>query len=984
MKISDAAIADLKLSHPCCDVAAQWVRLRQRGKKYIGPCPLHSADPAARDSTSFECDAEGWVCAVCHDGGDVLRLVALRHGLDPRADFLAVVDLLGGVAEPSPERAAELEQERALRKAQRDKEANEYREKERRRAFEIWHAGAPWRGTAVEQYLREARGIAVLPERLLLRYAPVVAYFDGEETDETGRTRPRVVHRGPAQLAPIVDGGGKFRGVHVTWLDLAQPGGKAVITDPAGGEPLAAKKSYGSVGGYIIPLVDAPATYFGALPRANPTPTPALTGYVGEGIETVLSAWSALSRCGRDLSHAWFCSAVSLGNLAGRAAETVRHPALKDKAKRARRVPGPQPDPADKGFALAQGTSHVVLLGDGDSDSFTTRCALHRGAKRLEAAGIGAAVAMAPDGKDFNDLLRGIGGAVAVDAVIGAAAAIVDPTSLIDRSAAPNLDGESETQNERKAAPVRPAPSPEPDAPAPAGEQINNGGDNVVAFPGKTGRKGKRGKKSAKAAAADGGLDDDDPPREPNPRGYSVDQLNERFALVILGSKPVIYVETPAAPIKDRKRFISLTAFQAWHANRFTEYRDGAGAIRVTTWSESWMRSYKRREFFGVEFSPPDNDGNAVTTPTYLNLWSGFVYVPAEQPDPLRYKIFRDHLINNVCGGNQLLYRWVFGFLAHIVQRPRERIGVALVLRGKMGTGKTKVGEVLGRMIPEHWFLCDDPRYITGNFNVHMATCLLLQADEAVWAGDKTAEGRLKGLITSPRQAIEAKGIDPIWVENYVRLILTSNEDWVVPAGKDERRYAVLDVGDRCAKNTEYFGEMDRELENGGFEHLLGALLRFPLDSVDLRTIPKTEALLEQKIRSLDSVESWWFTRLSAGAPLRRLSEWKTEIPTTELFDDYIAASEKIGVRRKQEETVFGIKLRRLVPGLDTRKVSMLVADEGGRGLKSDRPRCYILPPLAAARSAFEAMVNQAVEWPGGLDDGAADSRERETDVVPL
>src|SRR6185437_10190114 len=164
----------------------------------------------------------------------------------------------------------------------------------------------------------------------------------------------------------------------------------------------------------------------------------------------------------------------------------------------------------------------------------------------------------------------------------------------------------------------------------------------------------------------------------------------------------------------------------------------------------------------------------------------GFAIEPAKVPDPKRYKTFIDHLLTNVCHGDAKLFAWVFGFFAHMVQRPRERIGVALVLRGGMGTGKTKVGEVIGRIWPRHYFLVDDPRYVTGQFNAHMATCLLLQADEAVWAGDRAAAGRLKGLITSPIQQIEAKGVDPIRLPNYVRLIFTSNEDWVVPAGKDE------------------------------------------------------------------------------------------------------------------------------------------------------------------------------------------------------
>jgi hypothetical protein len=995
MKISDAAITELKLRHPCCDVAAQWVKLRKRGKKYIGPCPLHSRDPKAKDSTSFECDADGWVCAVCQNGGDVIKLVALFHGLDPRADFRAAVDLLGGVTEPSPERAAELEKERAVRAAQREKEANEYREKERRRAFGIWHAAEAWLGSPVETYLREARGLTVLPPLAprALRYAPIVAYFDGEETNETGRKAPRVVHRGPAMLAPIVDAAGVFRGVHVTWLDLAQPKGKALIRDPETGEVLKSKKSYGSVAGNYIPLVEAPAL--------APEAPADLTGNAGEGIETTLSVWAALTLAGRDLSRAWFRSTISLGNLSGRSAESVRHPTEKDAGgKRALRVPGPLPDLDAKAFAVPVGTATVVLLGDGDSDPFRTACALHCGSKRLEAAGVLARVAMAPAGEDFNDRARA-GDFAGIVGLVDAAAPIADPAAPGEAPiAAPPEVGSAPIA---AAAPAESAPAVSTsiggesgnegaekgpaNAPASAGEQTGEGidADNVIAFPGGGKRKKKKKKKKSGNDAAPADDSAEEPQREPRSFGFSIERMNKRFALVILGSKAVIYVETPDAPVKDRKRFISVNAFHTWHENRIVEYRAG-DTIRVTTWSAAWMRSFKRREFFGVEFSPPDNDGNPVTTENYLNLWSGFAYTPAEKPDPRRYKTFRDHLLNNVCGGDELLFRWVFAFLARIVQWPRERVGVALVLRGRMGSGKTKVGEVIGRLVPEHWWLADDARYITGNFNVHMATCLLLQADEAVWAGDKAAEGRLKGLITSPGQPIEAKGIDPIWVQNYVTLILTSNEDWVVPAGKDERRFAVLDVDPRCAQNTAYFAEMDRELEDGGFEHLLGALLRFPIDSVNLRQIPRTSALLEQKIRSLDSIEAWWFARLFAGAPLRRLLEWKAEIPTNDLFEDYIAASEKIGIKRKQEETIFGTKLKRLVPSLRRARRRMILDDS--HGLKSGRVPVTLLPDLQTARAEFEAGLQQAVDWPtddaGDNDDDAVDSRERENDVVPL
>lgn len=467
------------------------------------------------------------------------------------------------------------------------------------------------------------------------------------------------------------------------------------------------------------------------------------------------------------------------------------------------------------------------------------------------------------------------------------------------------------------------------------------------------------------------GGDDGDPPDGPRSLGYSVEKLNKEYAVVMVGGDTIVFHEQPQArQVEHRLRMVSLAGFKTWFRNRFTEFRGRDGKIKRVTWANAWLDAGGRRQYQGVEFFPDPN--NAPGTPGYLNLWSGFDVAPATMPDPKRYKTFRDHLLVNVCHGDDKLYQWVFGFFAHIVQRPRERLGIALVLRGKMGSGKTKVGEVIGALFPRHWFLVDSARYVTGQFNAHMASCLLLQADEAVWAGDKAAEGRLKGLITSPTQLIEAKGIDAIRLDNNIRLIMTSNENWVVPAGKDERRFAVLDVGDGCLQNRAYFREIDTEMANGGREHLLGDLLAFDLDSVDLGTAPRTDALLEQKIRSLNSVESWWFGRLIAGTTTRHDTEWRELAAIEALFDDYVAGAEKIGVRRKQEETVFGMTLAKLMPGLPRVRRNVEIHDAHGIAIR--RAWCYQLPSLGAAREIFEIAVGQSVTWP--IDDNP-DGSER-------
>jgi hypothetical protein len=89
---------------------------------------------------------------------------------------------------------------------------------------------------------------------------------------------------------------------------------------------------------------------------------------------------------------------------------------------------------------------------------------------------------------------------------------------------------------------------------------------------------------------------------------------------------------------------------------------------------------------------------------------------------------------------------------------------------------------------------------------------------------------------------IEAKGIDAIRLKNVVRVVITSNRDWVIPAGKDDRRFCVLDISDRVAQNHAYFAEMDEELDAGGRAALLADLLAFDLSTVNLPQIPRTAA----------------------------------------------------------------------------------------------------------------------------------------------
>lgn len=448
------------------------------------------------------------------------------------------------------------------------------------------------------------------------------------------------------------------------------------------------------------------------------------------------------------------------------------------------------------------------------------------------------------------------------------------------------------------------------------------------------------------------------------PDQFDMDWMNGRYAFVLVGGTGIVVSLLPNAEERDRVRFIKESGFKALFGNRFVTRNGADGKPKVVSWGEAYWTSPKRRTYEGLTFWPdpvgdPGPDG-------YLNLWQGFSVSPRRGGS---YAVFRDHLLTNVAHGDDQVFRWIFAWFAQMVQKPREKPGTAIVLRGAMGAGKTKVGEVVGSLFRPHYYLVDDPRYVTGNFNAHMSACLLLQAEEAVWAGDKAAEGRLKGLVTSDFQMIEAKGVDPSRLPNFIRVLMTSNEDWVVPAGKDERRFAVFDVDPRCAGNHGYFAEMEAELEAGGREALLADLLAFDLSDVNLRTIPKTDALLEQKVRSLDHIETWLLDRLKAGTPTRKHIAWPEFIPTEAWFDDYADASERIGIRRKAAQTAFGMKLRKLLPNLRTERRTM----SSDTGATTERIRGYLLPDLDECRDTFAGHLGQHFEWDGG--DGGGDGQ---------
>lgn len=395
-RLSQAELDDIKARNPVADIAARYVKLRRLGRRLVGPCPLCGGRPS---SVRFEVldDGQAWGCGACNSGGDVIRLVEKVEGVD----FKTAIDRLGGVASIDAARVEKLVAERDKKRQAREAAAAKYREAERKRLWKDWQSALPIHETPAARYLA-GRGLA-LPEPCPgLRYLPSAPYFHGQDVDTHGRASPHVMHRGPAMLAAFIRPDGHFGGLHMTWLDASDPPRKIELVDPESGEILPAKKMRGSKTGASI-LVAPAAIAPEQLERSEGAVIKRLI--IGEGIETVLAVWTAFAAVGRPLQETAFWAAGDLGNLAGRAIETVPHPTLKRPDGRAQRVPGPVPDPDDVGLAIPDSVTELILLGDGDSEPVLTQYATTRGARRYARDGRDIRVAFAPAGCDFNDIL---------------------------------------------------------------------------------------------------------------------------------------------------------------------------------------------------------------------------------------------------------------------------------------------------------------------------------------------------------------------------------------------------------------------------------------------------------------------------------------------------------------------------------------------------------------------------------------------------
>ncbi|MPS28830.1 MAG: hypothetical protein E2576_11955 [Alcaligenaceae bacterium] len=438
------------------------------------------------------------------------------------------------------------------------------------------------------------------------------------------------------------------------------------------------------------------------------------------------------------------------------------------------------------------------------------------------------------------------------------------------------------------------------------------------------------------------GVDDALLRAEPKLEGKAaiLEEMNAQHSVVMENGKFRIFTEE-FDPVLGRHFYQRSTKedFQNLYCNSFVEQVND----RPTTRAQFWLKHHARRQYKGVIFDPSgDHNG-------WLNLWRGWAEKPKHGDWSLLDQLIREVLTD----GDRKAYEYVMNWIAAMFQRPSEPAEVAIAFKGAKGTGKGTLGRVLQSLAGAHGLHISSPEHITGRFNSHLQNCILLFADEAFWAGDKTGEAKLKALVTEPTVAYEGKGRDAVMGKNLIHIIMASNSDWVVPAGLDgERRFAVFEVNESRKDDHAFFRALNRQLDEGGRAAFLHDMLARNVVGWHPRNdIPQNSALAEQKLRGMEPEFAWWHSLLYTGElpgydEDRDWSGGPVELDKSELYDSYLSFARN---RTKHPRPLPGLARVLLAKvGVTTRQIRS--------GTRKDR-WVYVVPDLGQARAKFAEIV---------------------------
>ena len=229
---------------------------------------------------------------------------------------------------------------------------------------------------------------------------------------------------------------------------------------------------------------------------------------------------------------------------------------------------------------------------------------------------------------------------------------------------------------------------------------------------------------------------------------------------------------------------------------------EGKGSIS----NEIFGAKRSMRKFDKMDFLPEQPEFVGAV----YNTWRPSDLKPVEG-DPAIFLEHMDYMFEDVMERNMVL-----NFLAWCVQNPAEKPNFALVIKGKQGTGKSFIGQVMERIFGLHNTGRPMNASIQSQFNGWARNVKLVVIEELMVKGRVDLMNHLKPMVTDPIIEINEKYQPAQRITNTCVILAFTNHDDALPVEDDDRRYAIA-ISEAFPKGDEYYRRLFSwaEKENG-------------------------------------------------------------------------------------------------------------------------------------------------------------------------
>lgn len=411
-----------------------------------------------------------------------------------------------------------------------------------------------------------------------------------------------------------------------------------------------------------------------------------------------------------------------------------------------------------------------------------------------------------------------------------------------------------------------------------------------------------------------------------------------------------------------------LRYYEQRHAKEYFDIKWAFGGMQNFRYRVSfldlWRLDPDRRCIHRIDFQPSD-DPTVFYMPVefeFQRAGKADVEVSEEEREELM-KMF-ETLVMAAAGEQADLRDYLYSFFAHMVQKPLEQPGVAIILTGAKGVGKDTLLDffrlhVIGPAFSHNY---TETRQFFDKHDVDRKDKFFIKVEDSDSALCKQHAKDLRARITARESTINPKGKDPVTFNNYARYFFTANQAIPVGINDDndrERRFVILAVASTLKGNTDFFsrcydGERGLFSDKGG-RVVADFLLGRDISKFAVRVQPKNEyqeALYEVE-RSPEQrfVEDGWEAGL--------------EIKSQDAFQMFQRFCSDNGFPKWTETAIaFGQKLayfvmkKQLVKRVGAKKQVYYKkpAEEGGGGGAMDEDEAstsHMGPPAGAGTGAF-------------------------------